>query len=289
MDKLTKGLLHNRYIVVFFLAIIVLLGGISYYLVPKQEDPDTSIAVALVTTIYPGASPEEVEEYVTDKLEDAIGQLANVDYTTSMSMESASAVIVYYTTDVTIDQVESKLRECVSDVQGDLPDMCQTSTVKTDLVSNNQFIISLSGEDYSSEELVAYADTIKDQLEDIDHVASVSIEGASTKQVVVEADIQKLQSYNVSIENILSLMQAQNLNIPAGSIAYDSGTVTVTSDGLFTSLSDIENTVIGGADDSLSFVKLKDVANVYVEISIMSRTEKAVFFWSASLMMVSMR
>ncbi|RHP99800.1 AcrB/AcrD/AcrF family protein [Roseburia sp. AM51-8] len=94
--------------------------------------------------------------------------------------------------------------------------MCQTSTVKTDLVSNNQFIISLSGEDYSSEELVAYADTIKDQLEDIDHVASVSIEGASTKQVVVEADIQKLQSYNVSIENILSLMQAQNLNIPAG-------------------------------------------------------------------------
>ena len=289
MDKLTKGLLHNRYIVVFFLAIIVLLGGISYYLVPKQENPDTSIAVALVTTIYPGASPEEVEEYVTDKLEDAIGQLANVDYTTSMSMESASAVIVYYTTDVTIDQVESKLRECVSDVQGDLPDMCQTSTVKTDLVSNNQFIISLSGEDYSSEELVAYADTIKDQLEDIDHVASVSIEGASTKQVVVEADIQKLQSYNVSIENILSLMQAQNLNIPAGSIAYDSGTVTVTSDGLFTSLSDIENTVIGGADDSLSFVKLKDVANVYVEISIMSRTEKAVFFWSASLMMVSMR
>lgn len=97
MDKLTKGLLHNRYIVVFFLAIIVLLGGISYYLVPKQENPDTSIAVALVTTIYPGASPEEVEEYVTDKLEDAIGQLANVDYTTSMSMESASAVIVYYT------------------------------------------------------------------------------------------------------------------------------------------------------------------------------------------------
>ena len=53
MDKLTKGLLHNRYIVVFFLAIIVLLGGISYYLVPKQENPDTSIAVALVTTVYP--------------------------------------------------------------------------------------------------------------------------------------------------------------------------------------------------------------------------------------------
>ena len=265
MDKLTKGLLHNRTIVVFFLLIIVLIGGISYYLVPKQENPDTSIAVALVTTIYPGASPEEVEEYVTDKLEDEIGTLEHVDYTTSMSMESASAIIVYYDTSVAIEDVESKLRECVSDAQSELPDMCQTSNVNTKLVANNQFIISLSGEAYSTEELASYAKTIKDELESVEHVSSVSLEGVSKKQVVVEADIQKLQSYQVSIENILSLMQAQNLNIPAGSIAYDSGTVTVTSDGLFTSLSDIENTVIGGAEDSLSFVKLKDVANVYVE------------------------
>lgn len=265
MDKLTKGLLHNRTIVVFFLLIIVLIGGISYYLVPKQENPDTSIAIALVTTIYPGASPEEVEEYVTDKLEEEIGTLEHVDYTTSMSMESASAIIVYYDTSVAIEDVESKLRECVSDAQSELPDMCQTSNVNTKLVANNQFIISLSGEAYSTEELASYAKTIKDELESVEHVSSVSLEGVSKKQVVVEADIQKLQSYHVSIENILSLMQAQNLNIPAGSIAYDSGTVTVTSDGLFTSLSDIENTVIGGAEDSLSFVKLKDVANVYVE------------------------
>lgn len=265
MDKLTKGLLHNRTIVVFFLLIVVLIGGISYYLVPKQENPDTTIAVALVTTIYPGASPEEVEEYVTDKLEDEIGKLEHVDYTTSMSMESASAIVVYYDTSVGIEDVESKLRECVSDAQSQLPDMCQTSNVNTKLVANNQFIISLSGETYSTEELASYAKTIKDELESVDHVSSVSLEGVSKKQVVVEADIQKLQSYHISIENILSLMQAQNLNIPAGSIAYDSGTVTVTSDGLFTSLSDIENTVIGGAEDSLSFVKLKDVANVYVE------------------------
>lgn len=265
MDKLTKGLLRNRTIVVFFLLIIVLIGGISYYLVPKQENPDTTIAIALVTTIYPGASPEEVEEYVTDKLEDEIGKLEHVDYTTSMSMESASAIVVYYDTSVGIEDVESKLRECVSDAQSQLPDMCQTSNVNTKLVANNQFIISLSGETYSTEELASYAKTIKDELESVDHVSSVSLEGVSKKQVVVEADIQKLQSYHISIENILSLMQAQNLNIPAGSIAYDSGTVTVTSDGLFTSLSDIENTVIGGAEDSLSFVKLKDVANVYVE------------------------
>lgn len=265
MEKITKSLLNNRYIVMFFLVIIVLAGVVSYYMIPKQENPDASIAVALVTTVYPGASPEEVEEYVTNKLEDAILDLDYVDYTTSMSMESASAIVVYYTTEVTIDEVDSQLRECVADHQAELPDMCQESVINTDLISKNQFIISLSSDNYSPEELVSYGETIKEELKSVEHVSSVTIEGESTKQVVVEADIQKLQAYQVSIEDILSLMQAQNLNIPAGSISYDSGSVTVASDGLFTSLEDIENTVIGGAQDSLSFVKLKDVANVYVE------------------------
>ncbi len=265
MERITGTLLKNRKIVVFFLLITVVAGLVSYYVIPKQENPDTTVAIALVTTVYPGASPEEVEEYVTDRLEDKIGQLDRVDYTTSMSMESASAIIVYYENDVLIDEVETQLRDAVSDMQDDLPDMCQPSTVRTDLVSKNQFIISLSSDTYTAEELVSYGETIKEQLEDVEHVASVTLEGESTKQVVVEADIQKLQAYQISIENILSLMQAQNLNIPAGTIDYDTGTITVASDGLFTSLADIENTVIGGADDSLSFVKLKDVADVYVE------------------------
>ncbi len=265
MDKITKSLLKNRYIVVFFLAVIIVIGFASYYLIPKQENPDTSIAVALVTTIYPGASPQEVEKSVTNKLEEKIHTLEHVDYTTSMSMESASAIIVYYDTSVTIDDVDTALRECITDQQGSLPDMCQPSTINTNLVSKNQFIISLSSDEYSTEELISYGEAIKDELQSVDNVSSVTIEGQSKQQVVVEADIQKLQSYQISIETILGLMQAQNLSIPAGNISYDSGSVTVSSEGIFTSLSDIENTIIGGASDSLSFVKLKDVASVYVE------------------------
>lgn len=265
MEKITHALLRNRKIVVFFLMIIAVLGIVSYYVIPKQENPDTTIAVAVVTTVYPGASPAEVEEYVTNVLEDSIGEIDDVDYYTSMSMESASAIIVYYKSDVTMGEVESELRDKVNQIQGSLPDMCQESVVNTDLVSKNQFIISLSSDNYSAEELVSYGNVIKSELEDIDHVSSVKLEGASAKQVVVDCDIQKLKSYNISIEDILSLMQAQNLSIPAGTIDYETGSVTVSSDSLFTSLDDIGNTVIGGADDSLAFVKLKDVADIYVE------------------------
>lgn len=265
MEKITKILLNNRKIVVFFMLIIACLGIYCYYVIPKQENPDASVAIALVTTVYPGASPEDVESFVTNKIEEQIGSLDRVNYYTSMSMESASAVIVYYDDDVQIKDVENDLRQAVSNVQKELPDTCMESVVKTDLISNNQFIISLSSDVYSSEELVSYGQVIKERLDGVENVSSVTLYGEKTKQVVVETDIQKMKLYGISIENILTLMQAQNLSIPAGNIEYDSGTVTVLSSGLFESLKDIENTVIGGGEEGLAFVKLKDVASVYIE------------------------
>lgn len=265
MDKLTKVLLKNRAIVVFFLFIIVGIGIYSYYVIPKQENPDTTIAVAVVSTIYPGGAPEDVEKFVTEKLETEIGKLEKVDYYTSMSMDSASVIIIYYEDSVLMEDVIDDLRQTVEDVQGSLPDTCMASEVNTDLISNNQFIISLSSDVYSAEELVSYGQTIQSRLQDVEDVSSVTVYGEKEKQVVVEANIQQMRTYGVSIENILSLMQAQNLTIPAGSISYDSGTVTVSSSGLFENLRDIENTVIGGGEEGLSFVKLKDVASVYIE------------------------
>lgn len=265
MEKITKILLNNRKIVVFFMLIIACMGIYCYYVIPKQENPDASVAIALITTVYPGASPEDVESFVTNKIEEQIGSLDGVNYYTSMSMDSASAVIVYYNDDILIKDVENDLRQAVSNIQKDLPDTCMESVVKTDLISNNQFIISLSSDVYSSEELVSYGQVIKERLEGVENVSSVTLYGEKMKQVVVETDIQKMKLYGISIENILSLMQAQNLSIPAGNIEYDSGTVTVLSSGLFESLKDIENTVIGGGEEGLAFVKLKDVASVYIE------------------------
>ena len=167
MDRLTKVLLKNRAIVVFFLFIIVAVGAFNYYVIPKQENPDATIAVAVVSTIYPGAAPEDVESFVTNKLEEEIDKLDKVDYYTSMSMESASVIIVYYENDVLMDDVIDDLRQTVSDVQGSLPDTCMESEINTDLISNNQFIISLSSDVYSAEELVSYGQTIKDRLQDV--------------------------------------------------------------------------------------------------------------------------
>lgn len=265
MERFLTVLLKNRRIVVFLMLLIALAGLLAYYKIPKQENPSAVVAAAVITTVYPGASPEDVEQFVTNKLEDALAGLDRVQYTASMSMESASVITVMYKDDVYIDEVETKLRQTVEDVQPSLPATCMASTVRTDLVSDNAFIISLSGQGYTPQDLEAYADSVKARLGQVEGVASVTVAGRQERQVVVEADIEQLRLYGVSIENILGLVQAQNLNIPSGSIGYAGGSVTVSTPALFESLADIENLVIGGAEDSLSFVKLKDLASVFIE------------------------
>lgn len=265
MEKIVKLLIKKRSQVIFFLFLIAFYGAYSYYVIPKQENPNTAVAAAVITTVYPGASPEEVESAVTERLEDAVAGLEHVDYYTSMSLESASAIILMYDMDVQMEEVESDLRRAIEDVQPNLPQMCQESSINTSVVTDNQFIISLSGADYTSQELQEYAKIIKDELMEVDGVSSITIDGQRTRQVAVELSIEQMKLYGISIENVLSLLQAQNLNIPSGSISYESGTINVNTPAVFESLRDIENTVVSGASDSLSFVKLKDIADIYIE------------------------
>lgn len=266
IEKLVRGLIKNRILVLILIGLIVIAGCASYYLVPKKENPKVSFPAVFITTIYPGASPSEVDQFVTQKIENAIKEnFSNYQYIKSTSIDSASIVVVLFNYDTTLDEILSPLKETVNDVQSDLPEMCEESTVTSAIAENTQFIISLSGENYTSEDLVEYANTIRDELIDIDGVTGIEIIGQKIKQVSVKVDPEKLLAYNISIENILSLMQAQNISIPSGSITYDTGTITVNTPSIFESLKDIENTVIGGSDTSVAFIKLKDVAEISIE------------------------
>lgn len=265
MEKILQALLRNRAIVAFFMVLIALAGLFCYYIIPKQENPDAALAAAIVTTVYPGASPEDVEQFVTNKVEDRLKTLDRVKETSSMSIDSVSVVTLMYEDDVKIEDVETKLRQTIDDVVPELPDMCMEPMVRTDLVTNNAFIISLSSDVYTPRDLEGYAQVIQQRLEAVDGVTSVQVAGKQTRRVVVEADIEKLRTYGISLEMLLGLLQAQNVNIPSGSVAYDSGSITVSAPALFENLDDIRELVIGGAEDSLSFIKVKDLADVSVQ------------------------
>ncbi len=262
MNKFIEQIIKNRLFVVLVCLFIVIMGLFSYYVIPKQENPNTAAAVATIVTVYPGASPEEVEKNVSDVLETELSALPDIDYYTSQSMNSASVIAVIFDLELTIDEVEDDLYKAVENAQVKLPELAEESIVNTDLVNENQFIISLSSDLYSQTELADFAEIVKDTITEVDGIEQILIEGLPQKQVEIITDPAKMQSYGISIENILQLMQAQNLSIPSGSIEYESGEINVVAPAVFESIADIENLVINGSSESLSFVKLKDVAEI---------------------------
>jgi multidrug efflux pump subunit AcrB len=265
MNKMIDAILRRKAIIFILLALWLVFGGFAYYAIPKQENPNTTMPGAIITTVYPGANSKEVENMVTTKIEDAVYEVGSIGSVESISMNSVSVVVVLFDFAADGAEVIPILRQKVEDAQSELPDMAFESTVNTELALTPQFIISLSGDEYSQEDLASYGVEIKKAILEVDGVSSVDIGGQLAKQVIVEVDIDALNLYNISIENIADLLMAQNLSIPSGSISYDTGLINVNTPSTFSSLSDIENIVISGSsDDLIGFVYLKDIATVSI-------------------------
>ena len=120
MKKITKWLINQKAIVFILLMLWIGFGMYSYYVIPKQENPDSFVPGAVIKTVYPGASTEEVEQMVSKKIEDALSTVPNIETLDSISMNSASIVVVLF--DVNVDEDESipKMRQVIDDVQSDL-------------------------------------------------------------------------------------------------------------------------------------------------------------------------
>lgn len=265
MSKIVEKFIKFRHIVVIILVFFIFAGIGAYFAIPKQENPDTNLPAALITTIYPGATTMEVEEFVSKKIENKLYELPNIDMLKSFSFNSASIVIVMFEVDadpkVSLDLVNQALEE----VKVDLPPLAYDPQIDTDLADVPQFILSLSNPNLELSDLALYGEGIADQLLPLSGVIRVDVLGKGTKQVEIDVNIDDLYLYKISIENIVQLLQAQNLTIPSGSIDYEDGKINVQTPATFQSLEDIENIVISGSQEQIGFVYLKDVAKISIQ------------------------
>ncbi len=263
IEKFIKSLIKNRIFVLIFIGLIVIAGCASYYLVPKKENPEVSFPAVFFTTAYPGASPSEVDQFVTQKIENAIKEdFSNYQYIKSTSINSASIVVVLFDYDVTMDDILLPLKK-PSIRSAELPEMSRKAPSQAQYRKHAVHHFPF-GETYTSEDLAEYGENHQERAVRYRRRNGLDIVGQKTA-VSVKVDPEKLLAYNISIEDILSLMQAQNISIPSGSIEYDTGSISVNTPSFFESLKDIENTVISGSDTSVAFVKLKDVADISIE------------------------
>lgn len=266
MKKFIEAAIRNRRITIFAIVLAFVFGIYSYYYTPKQESPDISVTVAMLTTVYPGASAQDVERLVTSKIEDKVTEVEGYSKVSSISQSSLSIVVLELETGADTDKAWNQLRQKMDELQTELPDECREIEINTDLAQTAGMIISISGPNYSYEELAGFAEELKDDLIDIDGITRIEILGKQEREVRVTVNTEQLNRLQLSLAEVAGILQAQSIEMPAGSLKNDDGSMDVRVGGNFSDVREIEETVLLTSAENGSVVRLRDIAEVTYEL-----------------------
>lgn len=264
MNKLIKILIEKRKVTLFLAVIIGFLGVYAYYVLPRQESPDIAPPIAMIITPYPGASAKDVNDLITKKIEDELNEIDGYDYANSISKEGLSIVVVSFKNEVNTDKAMQDVRNAVANAKSELPGGAMDSQINTNLTDTAGIIISLSGDNYTYEQLASFGEQFKDRLSDIEGITRFDIEGQLDKELKVEVDVARLNQLGISFEDLYNILRMQNIEIPSGSIETESGKIQVNTPGIYTSIEDISNTIIGVSPETGVVTRLGDIADVYM-------------------------
>ncbi len=213
-------------------AVLVVLGFYSYARLVIELMPRIDFPVVVVSTVYPGAAPGEVETQVTDRLEDEISTLANIEELASQSMESLSQITVQFALEVDQDQAAIDVEDKVDAVLADLPEDAEDPVItKFDLAGAPVVDLAVSGP-RSLRDLYELVDQrVEDRLSRVDGVAAVDVVGGQEREVRVAVAPERLRPYGLTLLDVLQVLAAGNLNVPVGQITHAAREVNVRLQG----------------------------------------------------------
>ena len=252
--------LEKRQFSYLLIGTLVVAGLFSLYEIPKENTPEIDIPYATVITALPGASATDMETLVTNKLEDQIGNINNIDTLTSTSGDGVSAIVVQFNANANSQQAIQDLRDAAAKAVPDLPADAKTPQV-TKINFNDQPILvaSISG-DLPPSEFSTLGKTVSDDLKNIPGVSNVDITGVPNREVDVVVSKESLEQYGLRLIDIISAISASNAALPAGSISMDGINYTVIFKGGITDPSEIENIAVGTKGGAPIY--LRDIALV---------------------------
>jgi len=248
--------------------LLLLIGGtVSYFDLGQLEDPEFTLKKAMVITMYPGASPQQVEEEVTFPLENAIQQLPYVDYVTSISSNGKSQISVEMKSTYRKEQLRQiwdEMRRKINDLSPSLPSGVYPSTILDDFADVYGVMYSVTGDGYSYDELKDYVDFLKRELVLVKGVSKVTVAGEQQPQVMVEVSTRKLAQLGIAPSHIFQLLQSQNTVSNAGKIRVGDESIRLHPTGEFKDVKELETLLISKPGAS-ELIYLGDVAKVYRE------------------------
>lgn len=266
----------NRRILTNLLTFFILgLGLWQVFNIKREAFPEVTFDIVTIRTVYPGASPEEVDRLVTTPVEATFKTVNYIDRVESYSVEGISMIIARLEEGLNqrqVSRVVSDISQAVATVE-ELPQEAKTPIVE-EMTSNRPLIVaSVAGGDAFTRD--AFAERLKDMIEEIPGVSRVDQDGDREKEIWVEADTGRLARYRLTVGEIAGILKAENVNMSAGSIETGKDDLLIRTVGSFETAADVADVILRGNDER-SFVRVRDVARVretFAESKVIARAQ----------------
>ena len=273
--NLTKISIEKPKLAVVLFSLVIFLGITSYFYLSYELVPKFNPPVLSVTTIYPGASPSEVESKISIKIEDALSSIEYIDQTRAFSYENFSLIRLEMEAEADIDKTLQDAQRKLQVVLSQLPKSAQTPTLSKFDFDDLPIMRLAVFSKLSNMELSRFArDQIQPVLAQIPGVAEVRLLGETIREITVQVDPQKLEAHHVSILQVVQAMQMANLEVPAGKIEGDKSQTFIRLAGRFENLNELNQIVISENTQYGFKVRLKDIAEIVdgeKEVKVISR------------------
>ena len=259
--KPSSWAIDNRTAVYILTIIITLAGLMTYNSLPKEQFPEIKLPQIIVQTVYPGTSPENMENLVTKHIEKEVKNLTGIKKVTSNSFQDYSVVIVEFNTDIKVDKAKQDVKDAVDKARQDLPqNLPNEPEVKDiDLSELPILYVNISG-NYDLNRLKKYADRMQDRIEELKEIKRVDIVGALDREIQINVDMFRLQAAGFTFDDIENAVKYENISTTAGEVAMNNQKRILSVRNEFKNAEQIGNIVVRNGSGGNAY--LHDIADV---------------------------
>lgn len=263
--KLSTWAVNNKISVYVMIAIISIIGIMSYSSMPKESFPEIKQPIVYINTPYPGNSPVDMENLVTRPIEKEINTITGLKKLTSTSIQDFSVIVAEFELTVKSEKAVQEVKDAIDRAKVDLPSdlPADPNVMEMDFSQFPVMNVNVSG-DYPQDKLKEYAEYLQDKMENLSEVSSVDISGLSEDEVQISIDRVKMEALELSLGDIEQAVRNENVTMSGGDIkSIEGGDITrrnIRIDGEFKDYRNLENVIV--KNEFQNIVYLKDIGSV---------------------------
>jgi multidrug efflux pump subunit AcrB len=260
-------LVRKSKLTILIIIALLVFGVATISTIPRELNPEVKIPIIAIATAFPGASPLDVEQQITKKIETEISDAEGVKRVDSTSSLGFSSIVVEFEAGEDIDKAVSDLKDRVDIAKTELPeDATEPRVVEISIDDQPIMEVTLVSKEQDISDLKRFAENLENEISGVAFVSEVNISGGKDRVVKVDFDQDLLAQKGLSAQGVMGTLNANNVNFPIGSVAIEESRYNVRVEGEFEKSSEIAVMPVGNNVDG-SLIYLEDVANVYDDFS----------------------